>query len=211
MSYAGYQATPGQCIVTAAAKDPELALRWCDAQGNEEVQLHAYFGVQDEDWRWAKPGEVGINGEPAWYVPLSKFGTVQNQQWSQTALSYRTNAWRLAAKSQGDTDFEPFLYEQSKKIESLRAAAIEEVVPPLYFSAEQAQELADLEATITRYVDESIARFINGDLDIENDGAWEELLGAARADGVAAGARALSGGLRSELRPTAFGCKGQPA
>ena len=175
MSYAGYQATPGQCIVTAAAKDPELALRWCDAQGNEEVQLHAYFGVQDQDWRWAKPSEIGINGEPAWYVPLSKFGTVQNNQWSQTALSYRTNAWRLAAKSQGDTDFEPFLYEQSKKIESY-AQPIEEVVPPLYFSAEQSQELADLEATITRYVDESIARFINGDLDIKNDDAWQNFL-----------------------------------
>ena len=175
MSYAGYQATPGQCVITAAAEDPELALRWCDAQGNEEVQLHAYFGVQDEDWRWATPDEVGINGEPAWYVPITQWGTVQNRQWSQTGLSYRTNAWRLGAKQQGDADFEPFLYEQSEKIEPY-AQPIEEVVPPLYFSAEQAQELADLEATINRFVDESIARFINGDLDIEDDSAWENFL-----------------------------------
>ena len=175
MSYAGYQATPGHCIITSAAKDPELALRWCDAQGNEEVQLHAYFGVQDEDWRWAKPGEIGINGKPAWYAPLSKFGTVQNRQWSQNELSYRTSAWRLGAKNQGADDFEPFLYEQSKKIERF-AQPIDEVVPPLYFSAEQSQELADLEATITRYVDESIARFINGDLDISSDDAWQNFL-----------------------------------
>ena len=175
MPYAGYQATPGHCIITAAAKDPELALRWCDAQGNEEVQLHAVYGVQDEDWRWANPDEIGINGEPAWYVTLSKFGTTQNNHWSQSALNYRTNAFRLGAKSQGDTDFKPFLYEQSKKIEQY-AQPIEEVVPPLYFSAEQSQELADLEATVTRYVDESIARFINGDLDIESDDAWQNFL-----------------------------------
>ena len=175
MPYAGYQATPGQCVVTAAAKDPELAMRWCDAQGNEEVQLHAYFGVQDEDWRWAKPGETGINGKPAWYVPLTKWGTVQNHQWSETALGYRMSDWRLGAKSLGKDDFEPFLYEQSKKLEPY-AQPIAEVVPPLYFNAEQSQELADLEATINRFVDESIARFINGDLDIGNDGAWQNFL-----------------------------------
>ena len=195
MPYAGYQSTPGHCIVTSAAKDPELALRWCDAQANEEVQLHAYLGVQDEDWRWATPDEVGINGEPAWYVPLTVFGTVQNQEWSQTALNYRTNAWRLGAKSQGKTDFEPFLYEQSKKIEPY-AQPIEEVVPPLYFSAEQAQELADLETTITRYVDESIARFINGDLDINDDGAWNTFLAQLEQMGLPPDARAFI------MRPT---------
>lgn len=178
MSYAGYQATPGTCIITSAAKDPELALRWCDAQGNEEVLLHANYGVQDEDWRWAKPGEIGINGKPAWYVrltPLTAGG--QNIIWSSgTGVKYNTNDFRLAEAVDPQTPSpESFLYAQSKKIEPY-AQPIEEVVPPLYFSAEQSQELADLEATVDRYVDESIARFINGDLAIENDDAWQNFL-----------------------------------
>jgi putative aldouronate transport system substrate-binding protein len=175
MPYYGYQVYPGKCVITAAAQDPELALRWCDAMGNEEVQLHAYLGVEGEDWRWATPDEVGINGKPAWYVPLTQWGTVQNKQWSQTNLSYRTDDFRLGEKRQSDGDLEVWLYEQSKKIEPY-AQSIEEVVPPLYFTAEQAQELADLEATITRFVDESMSRFINGDDNINDDAAWQTYL-----------------------------------
>lgn len=179
----GYQVYPGKCVVTVAAADPELALRWCDAQGNEEVQMHAYWGVEGEDWRWAEPDEVGINGEPAWYVPLTQWGTVQNKQWSQSNLSYRTSEWRLAEKRQSEGDLEVWLYEQSRKIEEF-AQPIDEVVPPLYFSAEQAQELADLEATINRFVDESVARFINGDADVDDDAQWDEYLAQLEAMGL---------------------------
>lgn len=175
MPYYAYQLAPGKCIITAAAEDPELALRWCDAMGNEEVQLHAYLGVEGEDWRWATPEEVGINGEPAWYVPITQWGTVQNTQWSQANLSYRTDAFRLGEKRQSDGDLEVWLYDQSKKLEPY-AQKVENVVPPLYFSAEQAQELADVEATITRFVDESMSRFINGDDNINDDAAWQTYL-----------------------------------
>ena len=175
MPYYGYSVYPGKCIITSAASDPELALRWCDAQGNEEVQLHAYLGEEGVDWRWATADEVGINGKPAWYLPLTQWGTVQNQQWSQTNLSYRTDAFRLGEMRKSDVDLEVWLYDQSKKIEPY-AQPIEKVVPPLYFTAEQAQELADIEATITRFVDESMSRFTNGDDNINDDAAWETYL-----------------------------------
>lgn len=184
MPYGGYSVYPGKCVITSAAKDPELALRWCDAMGNEEVQLHAYLGEEGIDWRWATPDEVGINGQPAWYVPLTQWGTIQNKHWSQTNLSYRTDAFRLGEKRQSDGDLEVWLYDQSKKIEPW-AQPIEKVVPPLYFTAEQAQELADLEATITRFVDESMSRFINGDDDIANDSAWETYLATLEQMGLA--------------------------
>jgi putative aldouronate transport system substrate-binding protein len=183
MPYYGYSVQPGKCIITSAASDPELALRWCDAQGNEEVQLHAYLGEQDVDWRWATPDEVGINGQPAWYVPLTQWGTVQNKHWSQTNLSYRTDAFRLGEMRKSDVDLEVWLYDQSKKIEPY-AQPIENVVPPLYFTAEQAQELADIEATITRFVDESMSRFINGDDDINDDAAWDTYIATLEQMGL---------------------------
>ena len=141
------------------------------------------LGEQDVDWRWATADEVGINGEPAWYLPITQWGTVQNQQWSQTNLSYRTDAFRLGEVRKSDVDLEVWLYDQSKKIEPY-AQPIEKVVPPLYFTAEQAQELADIEATITRFVDESMSRFINGDDDVNDDAAWETYIATLEQMGL---------------------------
>lgn len=173
-AYDAYQIYPGDCVITVAAEDPELALRWCDAQYNQEVYLHAYFGNEGEDWRWATPDEVGINGKPAWYVPLIEPGPTR-QNWDQTTLSYRTSDFRLGVKRESDTDLESWLYEQSTNLEPYAQPA-ESVVPPLYFSAEQAQELADLNVTIQRFVDESVANFTLGSSDINDDAQWEGYL-----------------------------------
>ncbi len=182
-NYAAYQIAAGDCVVTSAAEDPELAFRWCDAMMNEEVYLHAYFGAQDEDWRWATPDEVGINGKPAWYVPLTKFGTTQRKNWDQTTLGFRSSDFRLGEKRVSDTDLEVWLYEQSKKLEPY-AQPVESVVPPLYFSAEQAQELADLSSTLERFVDESVANFTLGNADIADDAQWESYLANLEAMGL---------------------------
>lgn len=174
-SFAAYQIAAGDCVITVAAEDPELAFRWCDAMYNEEVYLHAYFGVEDTDWRWATTDEVGINGKPAWYVPVVKFGTTQSENWDQTTLGFRSSDFRLGEKRVSDTDLEVWLYEQSKKLEPY-AQPVESVLPPLYFSAEQAQELADLSATLQRFADESVANFTLGNSDIDDDAQWEGYL-----------------------------------
>lgn len=170
-----YQIAVGDCVITATAEDPELAFRWCDAMYNEEVYMHAYYGVEGEDWRWATPEEVGINGEPAWYVPMTTFGTVQRKHWDQTTLGFRSADFRLGERRASDEDLEVWLYEQSTKLEPY-AQPLESVIPPLYFSAEQAQELADLRTTLERFVAESVANFTLGNSDINDDAQWESYL-----------------------------------
>lgn len=175
----GVQVTPyqgvypfglGKCIVTKAAKDPALAFRWCDAQYNETVQLYAYWGREGKEWRYAEEGEIGINGKPATHAALIQWGDVNNNSWMQTALSFRSDYWRTSQKRLSDVDLEVHLYEQTKLYEPYKQP-LDTIVPPLYFSNEEATELGNIEAPITQYVDEMLARFIVGDADIDKE--WD--------------------------------------
>lgn len=163
----------GRFFITAAAEDPALALRWGDGIYIPEVELRAIFGTEGENWRWAEAGEKGIDGEPAVYATLPVPEGTPGNGWDQINNSFRPASFRLAESRKSETDVEVVLYEQTKKLEPYQQD-VATTVPPLFFSAEQSQELADLEATINRYLDEMIARFTTGDADIEADAAWDE-------------------------------------
>ena len=160
----------GKFIITSAAKNPEIALRWADGFYQQEVELNAYWGLKDVGWRWAKEGEKGIHGNQALYAMLKTWGNVQNDHWNQSNPGLRSSDWRLGQVSDNPWELETVLYRETKKLEPLKADP-ELYVPPLFLSAEQAQETAELEAGIKKYVDEMMARFILGDADIEAE--WE--------------------------------------
>ncbi len=176
----GLQVTPyaplrgnGRFFITPAAQDPELAFRWADAIYIHEVGLRAIFGDEGVNWRWAEAGEVGINGEPAIYATLPSEEGAPGNGWDQANHSFRPASFRLAEARKSDLDVEVVLYTQTEKLAPYQQD-VATTVPALFFTTEQSQELADLEATVNRYVDEMIARFTNGDADIESDAAWEE-------------------------------------
>jgi putative aldouronate transport system substrate-binding protein len=163
----------GRFFITSAAENPEVALRFADALYIPEVEMQAIFGKEGVNWRWAEEGEVSIEGNPAVFATLPAPSDTPAHGWDQINNSYRPNWFRLAEVRKNELDVEVVLYEQTKKMEPY-AQDMSSAVPPLFFTTEQAQELADLEATITRYVEEMIARFTTGDADIENDAAWDE-------------------------------------
>ena len=165
--------TNGRFVITKAAQDPELALRWADGFYQQEVELNAYFGPQGVGWDWAQPGDKGINGKPALYRVLKTWGNVQNDQWTQTNTSFRSSDWRLGQASDNPWEFETFLYRETAKLEPFKQDP-KTGVPPLYFSQDQAQEVGQLEAALSKYVNEMLARFIVGDEDIET--GWETYL-----------------------------------
>ena len=76
--------------ITRVAENPVAAFRWVDYMFSEDALLHLYFGEENVDWRYAKPGEIGVDGEPAWFNDgkaagsgLSGVHTMsqQNQMW----------------------------------------------------------------------------------------------------------------------------------
>jgi|HigsolmetaAR202D_1030399.scaffolds.fasta_scaffold00061_10 ABC-type sugar transport system, periplasmic component len=174
----------GKFIITSAAKSPAVALRWADGFYQQEIELSAYFGPQGIGWEWAEEGQKGINGEQALYVALKSWGNIQNDQWMQANPSFRSSDFRLTQMSDNPFELETVLFNESAKLTPM-AQDPALAVPPLYFSAEDAQEVAEYEQTLKKIVEEMLARFTIGDLDIDNDADWQSYLDALDQAGLA--------------------------
>ncbi|MGE7823746.1 ABC transporter substrate-binding protein [Paenibacillus sp. NPDC093718] len=174
---------PGAFVITKKAKHPELALRWADGLYEREHTLRSVYGRPDQEWREAKDGEVGINGEPAVWSELKSYGTVQNIAWIQTGPSLRTSDFRLSAVAKGNDDLEVVLYNETKNKYEPHKPTDVSTVPPLFLTNEQASEVADLSKTINDYVDEMMARFVIGDADLDKD--WDGYVQQLEAMNVA--------------------------
>lgn len=169
--------TTGYYVITNKCKYPEAAFRWADWLFSEEALHRSINGVEGVNWRKAEPGELGINGEPGkWKKLATTTGVTQNNHWAQMGPSYRSSPWRLSEVAVQDIydplGLETRLYQATKLYEGLQK---EPIFNPgslgLYIGVEYAAELAKLKESLVKYQDESIARFITGDLDIEGD--WD--------------------------------------
>nr|WP_144923509.1 ABC transporter substrate-binding protein [Paenibacillus bovis] len=177
----GLQVTPfdsypmanGVFIITSAAKYPEVAFRWADAMFSEEITLRAVHGRPDIEWRWAEDGELGINGEPGKWKKLISFGSVQNSHWYQTGTHIQDEALRSSLVGE-EGNIESVLYNETKEKYAPYQQDPEKMVPPLFFTEEQANELATLQKSINDYVGEMVARFVTGDQSLEKD--WDKYI-----------------------------------
>ncbi|MFS0723060.1 ABC transporter substrate-binding protein [Paenibacillus sp. 1P07SE] len=172
--YDPYQVAGGQFVITSAAANPEAAFRLADALYEREMTLRLNFGEPGVDWEYAEDGVLGLNGEQAVYKDNASFGVTQNKHWSQTGPNYRPNSLRLGEAADPDNPLGTILYDETKeKYEPYRVDA-SMVMPPLFFTTEQTEEIADLQKTIYDYVSEMNARFITGNTDI--DAEWDNYL-----------------------------------
>lgn len=178
----GVQITPfsnsvsqGMYVITRAAKNPEAAFRMADLLYTQEMTLREVEGRPDQEWKYASQGEIGINGKPAiWKYTDQKLSTVQNVKWSQTAPTLRTNDFRLGLLADPKNPLEVILYNETKNNYEPYRQKADAVLPQLFFTNEQAMELADMEKTITDHVKEMIARFTIGDANLDKE--WDGYL-----------------------------------
>lgn len=164
---------PAEFVITKNAKHPDVALRWADAMFNEEITMRSVLGIEGENWRKAEDGELGIDGKPGKYYRIPGKEEGNNKHWSQTGPSLRTAEFRLA-EVVDETNQEKILYEATNKQYEPYKADEDMLIPPLFFSEEQAAELAELEKTVTDYVKEMTARFVTGDADIDKE--WDSYI-----------------------------------
>jgi putative aldouronate transport system substrate-binding protein len=177
----------GAFIITDRCENPELAFKWADALGHIEATTRSIHGVKGRDWDWANEGDIGINGEQAIWKSISDIANVpsQNAHWSQAGPSFRSNDYRLGQyvpEEIAEFDIEVILYNQTNENYLPYAQPEEMTLPPLYFSEDQAQFVAEVTPTIEAYVDETFARAISGQIDIEAE--WENYVSSLEAMGL---------------------------
>ena len=190
--YAKFQTILTSGLIPATCKDPRLVIRWLDWFMSDEGTMMLLWGPEDIGWEKPDEGSKGIDGTPA------KFKTIRLEQdhqyynnlsWGQKFPNFYTSEMKNGLQQPDDmlaedgSGLEAFLYKYSLEHYAPYGAPIEMLIPPLFYSETMISEQAMLATNINTYVEESIARFIIGDMNIETN--WETYLNELNALGLA--------------------------
>jgi putative aldouronate transport system substrate-binding protein len=166
--------TTGQFVITRTCKNPAVALLWGDGQYEMQAHMRNVYGRPEKSWRWAKRGEVGINGKQAVWSTVGTWPPPNGEWWAQHGLTYAANDFRLGeAVDPKLPTFEKLLYENTKNAYYPYRQEKKFQLPPLYPNEEQAAQTGELSTTINNYVTQSLAKFTIGQLDVNDDQAWK--------------------------------------
>lgn len=164
-------------VITSACSNPEILMQWADSQLELEAIMMAYAGNPETNWSWAKDGDTSLTGGPAVFK-IKEWPAPEGQGWSQHSVMYRSNDFRLGQYSDPDNpDFEQGLYEVSTEYEPF-AEPKEFQLPPLIFDESGAAQKAETAAAIEKHVEQHLAKFAVGELNIDDDAAWNGYVSA---------------------------------
>lgn len=159
----------GQFIIMKGNQHPEASFRLADLLYSQEMSMNIGFGLEGEHWEKAAEGDIGINGKPATWKLLTT--TLTNRYWGAIGPINLDADLRLGQAGGGTEDLEVILYNETiHKYDSYKPD-LSIIVPPLVFSQEESVELAELKKMIYDYKKEMLARFVTGNLDI--DQGWD--------------------------------------
>jgi putative aldouronate transport system substrate-binding protein len=166
--------------ITKDCKNPEAAIRWADALYNMEVQFTEQFGPKGVAWEDPKPGDIGVNGKPALYrsIVQQTSSDTQNTCWPMTGIVYKPKEWVQGGATDPNVDvysadgLTKFLVEETRMKYEPYAPKDIDIAPVLKLLPEESQEIQTLTVELTNYIEESMVRFIVGDLNTDKD--WDK-------------------------------------
>jgi len=153
-----------------------VAVRFLDSLYTDEMALLMVQGIEGLNWRYSDPGEVGIHGGPAVWERIVRAPDDPpapiNTHIGQIFPNFRSNEFRLSERANRTIiEQETLLFDESMRMLPYRDN-IENIMPILIFGEAESAELVDLQTTLDSFVVESQARFIVGDLCLDNDWDW---------------------------------------
>ena len=171
-AYRQIQLTINQFVITKDCQNPEAAFKMADWMWSEEGSMAGRMGVEGVDWRKPEPGENVQTQFPdkfdVFFITLLKTGATQNSHWVTSAPCYLPS--RIFDGEARNENAPEHLMGRDR----YGAYLPDEYVTKLILEGDENEEFAELKATIKPYIDESLARFAVGDLDIEKD--WDAYL-----------------------------------
>jgi putative aldouronate transport system substrate-binding protein len=178
-------------FIPATAKNPALVIRWLDWFMSDEGTLTLMKGGKGISWTDADPGATGPDGRPARFKNIIMnpgdpyYG---NTSFGQNFPNFSSSEFRNMDQTADDmlapdgSGAERYLYVISRDNYAPYAADISMLIPPLFYSPENASEMAMLTTNINTYVDECIAKFVVGDMNVETD--WNRFQNELRNLGI---------------------------
>lgn len=187
--YAKFNTSAG--ILPATCKNPQLVIRWLDWLMSDEGSMLNLHGIEGISWEAADPGSKGVDGKPAIFKKIEmdpEHELYGNISWGQRFPNFNTGEMRLGLQQPDDmleedgSGLEAYLYKYSYENYAPYGTPIDMIIPPLFYSDEIISEQAMLTTDINTHVEESIARFIVGDRNLDTE--WDTYLNELDALGL---------------------------
>jgi len=167
-------------VVPATCKNPALIVRWLDWYHTFEGGLNTIQGGKGIGWDDAGPNDIGIGGGKAVWKELtipSDSPWANRNTYNQLPPTFRQAVFWEGMKGNpvdatDGSGIESYLFQVTQKNYVPYGVDRNVVVPPLWYAQEDITEMNTLQTNIKTYVDESIAKFIIGDLDPNRDADW---------------------------------------
>jgi putative aldouronate transport system substrate-binding protein len=178
-------------FIPVTSKNPALVMRWLDWLYTEEGLTTYQYGGKGVGWTDGDPGATGPAATPATIKPIvlrqgdPLYGNVV---WGNGLPNYQTQKWRNLLQQPADmmeptgTGLERFLYYWTEQNYVPYGAPPSMLIPPLFYEEADAMAMANLRTTINTYVEESIARFVTGQMNVDRD--WDRFQTELRNIGV---------------------------
>ncbi len=164
----------GQLVVTNECEYPDVAVRVFDWLYTQEGMLSQRIGREGIEWHVPEDGVLSYTGEDATWQKLTPLGGVQNFFWSQWNVPSYNRHEEQASNQDMDVyasnGLEIRLYEAT--VDNYVPYTPEEYLPELHMNPDTITETVQNKTNIDKFVDESLVRFVTGDLSIDDD--WDK-------------------------------------
>lgn len=177
--------TNGNFAISTNCKNPEAAMRWGDWFYSPEAKFAMWYGKLGENWDYANESDKNLIGDgPAIWKYISNLGieTSQNIICGSMGLPYGdvTKDIYLGMASTGGDNYDAKMTKWVQ--DSYVGHEMKEIVQEMYFSNEEATEMAQINAPMEDYVKESAAKFIMGKMNIDQD--WDKYISQLESIGL---------------------------
>jgi putative aldouronate transport system substrate-binding protein len=157
-------------VITKDCKVPEAAFKWADYMYNYDVALRSRLGEPETDWVKADASQLDLEGKPALYTPILKWGTPQSSHWENWNPTIEDFADK-GVRSDDPFELQRYLFEATNKSYKPYTPAVDTYIPPMIYNADDSKRLNEINTTLKAYIGESRDKFITGKLDLDKD--WE--------------------------------------
>jgi putative aldouronate transport system substrate-binding protein len=188
-------------LLPSTTKNAALIMRWLDYFQTEEGAIIAESGPKGLYYDDPDPGAIGADGTPAALKNLSRTWAADDPEnpankwpggtnWQQWVPMNRPAARWGKIQADDYTKFpdgryaEAFIYQKTAQNYQPYGMPTENIVPPLWYSDADLSELAMFRININTFVDESIAKFTVGDLNINSDADWNSFQNQLKSIGI---------------------------
>lgn len=161
-------ANPGVGVITKDCEYPELAVQWCDLFYSDEFDKLVWMGQEGVAYEYNEDGSWDWLYSEEYPDTASVRAALTIQSGGQGPCMCPTDWFLLNDASEAPVNM------QRKEIATEYGDCLRLPMPTLYYEQDVAKEMATISTDIQAYLDQMVAQFVTGGLDI--DASWDEFI-----------------------------------